>query len=200
MQQPSVHVTRAQPAHFGVDLWWAAGASLSFSASWANNWDVWAESRWSWACYNLWFFTGARGLSTGGNSEPAWSDGIGSLRPCLSETPTKCSQQVWTILVSKNLFQQINIVLQGRYYFLLYFLKSRARLLKVAHQTLLNNLSLRLGSRVIKFLPLNVNFSSWQILLTSYFYSYFSYPNWHLIMLISKYFLNICLPSLLSLW
>lgn len=126
--------------------------------------------------------------------------GLARSAPCLSETPTKCSRQVWTILVSKNLFQQINIVLQGRYYFLLYFLKSRARLLKVAHQTLLNNLSLRLGGRVIKFLPLNVNFSSWQILLTSYFYSYFSYPNWHLIMLISKYFLNICLPSLLSLW
>lgn len=149
-------------------------------------------------------FVKARGHSTGGNSEPAWSDGIDSFHPMSPWDPTPLNPQnahgrskaSW---YHKNLIKQINIVFQGRYYFLLYFLKSRARLSKVAHQTLFNNFSLRLGDRVIKFLPLNVHFSSWQIPLTSYFYSYFPHPIWHLIMLISKYFLNMSSISTLSM-
>lgn len=74
--------------------------------------------------------------------------------------------------IKKTLMQQYNKLFKGRYYFLLYFLKSRARLSKVAHQNA-HNPSPRLVDRVIKLslLLLNVHFCSWKIPLTSYFYS-----------------------------
>lgn len=85
-------------------------------------------------------------------------------------------QEIILVGPKHPLFQQYNIVFKGRYYFLLYFLKSRAEFSKAAHQALLSNPSSRPIARAVKLCYLQMYISTpSKIPLTSYFYSLISH-------------------------